>query len=123
MSPTTSGKGPVRLVDHRDLDFVQRGGPPGDAWVARAISNEVSPNLGIGFARWEGAEVAWTVLYDEVIFVIEGCFELQANGEVYRVSPGQMLWIPEGTALVYAGHALFGYVVYPGDWKQRHGLA
>jgi ethanolamine utilization protein EutQ len=24
---------------------------------------------------------------------------------------------------VYAGHALFGYVVYPGDWKQRHGLA
>ncbi|KIC84477.1 ethanolamine utilization protein EutQ [Pseudomonas asiatica] len=123
MSRAPSGKGPVRLVDHRDLDFVQRGGPPGDAWVARAISNEVSPNLGIGFARWEGAEVAWTVLYDEVIFVIEGCFELQANGEVYRVSPGQVLWIPEGTALVYAGHALFGYVVYPGDWKQRHGLA
>ena len=123
MSREPSGKGPVRLVDHRDLDFVRRGGPPGDAWVARAISNEVSPNLGIGFARWEGAEVAWTVLYDEVIFVIEGCFELQANGDVYRVSPGQVLWIPEGTALVYAGHALFGYVVYPGDWKQRHGLA
>ncbi|RRV45078.1 MULTISPECIES: ethanolamine utilization protein EutQ [Pseudomonas] len=123
MSRVPSGKGPVRLVDHRDLDFAQRGGPPGDAWVARAISNEVSPNLGIGFARWAGAEVAWTVLYDEVIFVIEGCFELQANGELYRVSPGQVLWIPEGTQLVYAGHALFGYVVYPGDWKQRHGLA
>ncbi|MNV97440.1 Ethanolamine utilization protein EutQ [compost metagenome] len=113
----------MRLVDHRNLDFVHRGGPPGGASVARAVSNEVSPNLGIGFARWEGAEVAWTVLYDEVIFVIEGCFELQANGEVYRVSPGQVLWIPEGTELVYAGHALFGYVVYPGDWKQRHGLA
>ncbi len=123
MSRAPSGKGPVRLVDHRDLDFVHRGGPPGDAWVARAISNEVSPNLGIGIARWEGADVAWTVLYDEVIFVIEGCFELQANGEVYHVSPGQVLWIPEGTELVYAGHALFGYVVYPGDWKQRDSLA
>ncbi|MGO2452027.1 ethanolamine utilization protein EutQ [Pseudomonas taetrolens] len=116
------GKGPVRLVDHRDLEFVHRGGPPGGASVARALSNEVSPHLGVGFARWEGAEVSWTLLYDEVIFVIEGCFELKANGNLYKVEPGQMLWIPEGTELVYAGYALFGYVVYPGDWKQRHGL-
>ncbi|WP_212631906.1 ethanolamine utilization protein EutQ [Pseudomonas sp. KB-10] len=123
MSQGTSGKGPVLLVDHRDLDFVPRGGPPGAAFVARAISNEVSPNIGVGFARWEGAEVAWTLLYDEVIFVIQGCFELKANGELYRVEPGQLLWIPEGTELVYGGHALFGYVVHPGDWKQRHGLA
>ncbi|MCY1222870.1 Ethanolamine utilization protein EutQ [compost metagenome] len=123
MTRAPSGKGPVLLVDHRNLDFVHRGGPPGSAAVARAVSNEVSPNLGIGFARWEGAEVAWTLLYDEVIFVIEGCFELRANGELYRVEPGQLLWIPEGTELVYGGHALFGYVVHPGDWKQRHGLA
>lgn len=123
MSQGTSGKGPVLLVDHRDLDFIPRGGPPGAAFVARAISNEVSPNIGIGFARWEGAEVAWTLLYDEVIFVIQGCFELRANGELYRVEPGQLLWIPVGTELVYGGHALFGYVVHPGDWKQRHGLA
>lgn len=117
-----SGNGPVRLVDHRDLEFVHRGGPPGKASVARALSNEVSPNMGVGFARWEGAEVAWTLLYDEVIFVIEGCFELKANDELYRVEPGQVLWIPEGTELVYGGHALFGYVVYPGDWKRQHGL-
>ncbi|MDH4612632.1 ethanolamine utilization protein EutQ [Pseudomonas sp. BN102] len=122
MTGAPSGKGPVLFVDHRDLTFTHRGGPPGSASVARAVSNEVSPNLGIGFARWEGAEVAWTLLYDEVIFVIEGCFELRANGELYRVAPGQLLWIPEGTELVYGGHALFGYVVHPGDWKQRHGL-
>ena len=123
MSQVVSGKGSVLLVDHHDLEFIPRGGPPGAAFVARAISNEISPNIGIGFARWEGAEVAWTLLYDEVIFVIEGCFELKANGELYRVKPGQLLWIPEGTELVYDGHALFGYVVHPGDWKQRHGLA
>ncbi|MCF7202369.1 ethanolamine utilization protein EutQ [Pseudomonas oligotrophica] len=122
MSARISGKGPVRLVDHRDLDFVPRGGPPGAAFVARALGNEVSPHIGVGFARWEGAEVAWTLLYDEVIFVIEGCFELRANGELHRVRPGQLLWIPEGTELVYGGHALFAYVVHPGDWKARHGL-
>ena len=91
MSRVVTGKGPVLRVDHHDLDFALRGGPPGAAYVARAISNEVSPNIGIGFARWEGAQVAWTLLYDEVIFVIEGCFELQANGELYRVEPGQFL--------------------------------
>jgi len=123
MSQAYSGKGPVSLVDHRDLDFVPRGGPPGAAFVARAIASEVSPSIGIGFARWEGAEVAWTLLYDEAIFVIEGCFELRATGQLYRVEPGQLLWIPEGTELVYGGHALFGYVVHPGDWKARHGLA
>ncbi len=123
MSQVVSGKGPVLLVDQHELDFVPRGGPPGAAFVARAISNEISPNIGIGFARWEGAEVAWTLLYDEVIFVIQGCFELQANGQLYRVEPGQLLWIPEGTELVYGGQALFGYVVHPGDWKQRHGVA
>ncbi|MFB4392868.1 MULTISPECIES: ethanolamine utilization protein EutQ [unclassified Pseudomonas] len=123
MSRTPTGKGPVRLVDHRDLAFTRRGGPPGAAFVARALDSEVSPSIGVGFARWEGAAVAWTLLYDEVLFVIEGCFELKANGELYQVRPGQMLWIPEGTELVYGGHALFGYVVHPGDWKQRHGLA
>ena len=40
----------VLQVDHRDLDFSVRGGPPGGAFVARALSNEVSPNIGVGFA-------------------------------------------------------------------------
>ena len=123
MSKVVTGKGPVLRVDHHDLDFTLRGGPPGAAYVARAISNEVSPNIGIGFARWEGAQVAWTLLYDEVIFVIEGCLQLQADGEVFEVRPGQVLWIPEGSELVYGGHALFGYVVHPGNWKELHGLA
>ncbi|WP_321818710.1 MULTISPECIES: ethanolamine utilization protein EutQ [unclassified Paraburkholderia] len=109
----------VRLVDHADLGFVVRGGPPGAAYVARALSDEVSPNLGVGFARWEGAQVSWTTLYEEVIFTIEGCMEVTVNDELHRVKPGQMLWIPKCTALVYSGFALFGYVVYPGDWKKR----
>lgn len=112
----------VKLIDSKNLDFNVRGDSPGMAYVARALSSEVSPNLGIGFARWEGAEVEWQVLYDEVVFVIEGCFELTANGQKYEVRSGQMLWIPEGTKLIYGGHALFGYVVHPGNWKEIHGI-
>ncbi|MCT7655995.1 hypothetical protein MBH78_18050 [Oceanimonas sp. NS1] len=77
----------VKLIDSKELDFTVRGDSPGMAYVARALSPEVSPNIGVGFARWEGAEVAWTVLYDEVVFVIEGCFELTANGKKARGAP------------------------------------
>ena len=89
----------VKLVDSAKLDFNLRGETPdGTAYVARAVGADVSPNMGIGFARWEGAEVTWKL-------------------------PGQMLWIPEGTELIYGGHALFGYVVHPGNWKELHDLA
>ena len=116
-APTREVPG-VRLVDHADLGFLVRGGPPGAAYVARALPDDVSPNLGIGFARWEGARVSWTTLYEEVIFVIDGCLELEADGATHRVTPGQVLWIPKHTALIYGGFAFFGYVVYPGNWKQ-----
>ncbi|MFW1812857.1 ethanolamine utilization protein EutQ, partial [Acinetobacter ursingii] len=66
----------VKLVDSAQLDFNLRGETSdGTAYVARALGADVSPNRGIGFARWEGAKVSWKLLYDEVIFVIEGCFE------------------------------------------------
>jgi ethanolamine utilization protein EutQ len=119
---STTGRTPVYVVDHKDLEFTHRGGPPGSASVVRALSDDISPNLGVGFGKWEGAEVSWTVLYDEVIFVFEGCFTLRANGQTYEVHPGQLLWIPEHTVLEYSGYATFGYVVYPGDWKRKNSL-
>ncbi|MCY1225265.1 Ethanolamine utilization protein EutQ [compost metagenome] len=108
----------VRLVDQADLGFVVRGGPPGAAYVARAIPEDGSSRLGIGFARWEGAKVSWTTLYEEVIFTIDGALEVEAGGIIHQVKPGQVLCIPKYTELIYSGFALFGYVVYPGNWKQ-----
>lgn len=113
----------VHLIDHRHLDFNLRGqSAEGTAYVARALDTAISSPLGVGFARWEGAKVNWTLLYDEVIFVLEGCLELIADQKAYQVYPGQMLWLPEGTELTYGGHAVFSYVVHPGNWKEIHGL-
>lgn len=108
--------------DHRDIAFSHRGGPPGHAEIGRTVDTSLSDSIGAGFARWEGAEVAWTLLYDEVIFVIEGELIVKVAGESHRVSPGQMLWLPHGTELIYSGWALFGYALYPGNWKALHGL-
>ncbi|SOY44491.1 ethanolamine utilization protein EutQ [Cupriavidus taiwanensis] len=118
MSTYASAATGVRLVDQADLGFVVRGGPPGAAYVARAIPEDGSSRLGVGFARWEGAKVSWTTLYEEVIFTIEGTLEVEAGGTIHQVKPGQVLCIPKYTELIYSGFALFGYVVYPGNWKQ-----
>ena len=40
----------VRLIDSNNLDFSVRGDSPGMAYVARALTPDVSPNIGIGFA-------------------------------------------------------------------------
>lgn len=103
--------------DHLDTAFTHRGGPPGHAEVGRTVSTELSETMGAGFARWEGAEVEWTVKYDEVIFVITGELIVETREETHVITPGQMLWLPNGTWLKYRGHALFGYAVYPGNWK------
>lgn len=107
--------------DYRETVFTHRGGPPGHAEIGRTVDAELSATMGAGFARWNGAEVAWTLLYDEVIFVIEGELVVSAAGQRHSVTPGQMLWIPKDTALVYGGYALFGYALYPGNWKAFHG--
>jgi len=78
--------------------------------------------MGVGFVRWESAEVARTLLYDEVICVIEGCCELSANGATYKVGPGHVLCISDGTEVVYGGHALFSYNAYPRNWKALKGI-
>ena len=36
----------VKLVDSKNLDFNVRGDTPGMAYVARALSPEISPNIG-----------------------------------------------------------------------------
>ncbi len=101
--------------------FVPYGGPPGDAKIARVIGPETSATMGAGVAVFEGISVPWTVRYDEVIIVLEGDFRLRAGEAVYDCGPGDMLWIPENTALAYEadGRATVFYALYPVDWKER----
>lgn len=38
-----TGRTPVYVVDHKDLKFVHRGGPPGTAEVVRVLSDDILP--------------------------------------------------------------------------------
>ncbi len=79
----------VKLVDSAQLNFNLRGETPdGTAYVARALEL-MFPKYGYWFCTLGRGRGKLKLLYDEVIFVIEGCFELTANGQKYEVRPGQ----------------------------------
>lgn len=49
----------VKLIDSQSLSFNLRGETAsGEAYVARALGADVSPNIGVGFARWEGLRLS-----------------------------------------------------------------
>jgi ethanolamine utilization protein EutQ len=107
--------------------FEKYGGPPGKASIARLITPEISKTMGGGVARFDGCSIEWTVLYDEIIVVLEGRFRLRL-GQGYKqkieAKPGDVVWLPEGTPLKHEGDkAVVFYALDPVDWRRRHGMA
>ena len=109
----------AQLIKSSDIRFVHRGGPPGHAEVGRAVSTEISATMGAGIARFDNCSIAWTVLYDEVLYVIDGTFRLVTCDGVLEGQSGDVIWIPKGTELKYEGEqATVFYAVYPGNWRE-----
>ena len=107
----------------QEMRFEPYGGPPGEARIARLVGPDVSRSMGIGLASFDGCAIEWTLLYDEMIVVLEGVFRLGIDGRVIEGRPGDVIWIPEKTPVVYMGEkAVVCYALHPVDWRQRHGL-
>lgn len=123
---STMEKGKVRHFRSSEMKFVPYGGPPGMATIARLVGPDISATLGAGIASFDGCAVEWTVLYDEVIVVLDGVFRLRLGpdlAENLEAKPGDVIWLPENTHLSYEGEgARVFYALYPGDWKKRHAL-
>jgi ethanolamine utilization protein EutQ len=114
----------IRHFKRSEMKFDTYGGPPGKAGIARLVGPDLSKTMGAGLATFDGCSIEWTVLYDEMIVVIEGLFRLRAGGDVFEGRPGDVIWIPEKTAIVYEGEkSVVCYALYPVDWRRRHGMA
>lgn len=106
-----------------EMSFEAYGGPPGSATIARLVGPETSRSMGVGLAAFDGCAVEWTVLYDEMIVVLEGVFRLGVEGQDIVARPGDVIWIPEKTPVVYQGDkAVVCYALHPVDWRKRHTL-
>ena len=78
----------IKHFKRADLSFEAYGGPPGKATIARLVGPGLSKTMGVGIATFDGCSIEWTVLYDEMIVVLEGLFRLRAGREVFEGRPG-----------------------------------
>ncbi|WP_343082457.1 cupin domain-containing protein [Ostreiculturibacter nitratireducens] len=108
----------VSLFRAADMTFEPYGGPPGVARIARLVGTETSTSMGAGVATFDACSIEWTILYDELIVVLEGAFRLVIGGRTYDMGPGDVIWLPKNTPLRYEGDgAKVFYALYPVNWN------
>ena len=104
--------GDVKLFRQRDLDLA----PNKDGIVTAPVVNRgFSAAMGAGIGVFEQCHIEWTVTYDEVLFIKDGNFTLRVGDKAYHAGPGDILWIPRDTPLVYEARdkVTFFYAVCP----------
>jgi ethanolamine utilization protein EutQ len=67
-----------------------------------------------------GGLFPWTLTYDEIDIVLEGELVITREGEQVRGGPGDVIFIPKGSAITFGtpSYARFVYVAYPANWSE-----
>ncbi len=67
-----------------------------------------------------GGLFPWTLTYDEIDIVLDGELVITREGEQVRGGPGDVIFIPKGSAITFGtpSYARFVYVAYPANWSE-----
>ena len=98
-----SGAGPDRNIGLLDLITSKQGSP-----------------MTAGIMSWAAADsFPWKLDYDEVDLVLEGVLQIKIDGRVIEGRPGDVIYIPKGSSIVFAtpNRTRVFYVTYPADWS------
>lgn len=95
------------------------------AETATAVGPGQSESLGCGFARFEKCAFPWMLSYDETMYIIEGAIEIEHGGGVLLARPGDVVFVPRGSAVEYRipARCLLFYATYPVDWGAAQATA
>ena len=111
---------PPKIFNPSEMEFIPRKEYGDQAQLAPVSSHEIGTELGTGYVRLKGAEIPWTIKYDEVIVVLEGEFTVRTSDGELSVSQHQSIWLPKGTELTYVSeNALLFYAIHPSDWASE----
>ena len=92
--------------------------PPGQkVGLVDVIDSRVG-NLASGFMTFDHSKLPWFLNYDEVDYVIEGEFVLEVEGQVFHAIPGDVVYIPKGSQVVFSSPTFCKvfYCTYPANW-------
>ena len=114
----------VQLFRQSDQPFDLANNNKASVLALVNVSNSTTLGAGIGIFD-AGCQMPWIVTYDEVLFIHQGNFKLRVGEDVYNAGPGDCLWIPAGTKLVYDApeRVTFFYAISPVENSPSTGVA
>jgi len=83
------------------------------------ITERDGSSMAAGYMSLERGEFPWTLNYDEIDIVLEGELVIRRGNEVVRGGPGDVIFIPKGSSIVFStpSNVRFTYVAFPANWK------
>ncbi len=96
-------------------------GPGKQVGLTDVVTGKDRSPMTAGFMAWSRADsFPWTLDYDEVDYVLEGVLQLGIDGRVLEGKPGDVLYIPKGSKVVFGtpSRTKIFYVTYPADWSK-----
>lgn len=118
-----TGAGGIKLVKGGSVRFGRLDGVEGDCriGITDVVGAADGSSMGAGFMQWENAFFPWTLNYDEVDLVLEGELHIRQNGETLVGQPGDLLFIPKGSAIEFGtpSRVRFLYVAWPANWQEQ----
>jgi ethanolamine utilization protein EutQ (cupin superfamily) len=101
------------------LQRFEQAGPDRHVGLADVVTAKDRSPMTAGFMAWTQADsFPWTLTYDEIDYVLEGTLHLMVDGRVLEGRPGDVLYIPKGSRIVFGtpSRVRLFYVTYPADW-------
>ncbi|MEG0308823.1 MAG: cupin domain-containing protein [Clostridium sp.] len=99
------------------MDVFETGNPEVKAYYQELVSKEES-KMSAGFLTIENSRFEWELTYEEIDYVIEGTLTIEINGKTYTAYPGDVLFVPSGSNVVWGSpdKARVFYTTYPANW-------
>jgi len=99
------------------MDVFNTGNPNAKAYFQELVSKKES-KMSAGFLVIENSKFDWELTYEEIDYVIEGTLTVEINGKTYTAYPGDVLFVPSGSKVVWGSpdKARVFYTTYPANW-------
>ena len=103
-------------------DFFEAKSKEGSDGNLSSIVIGDSEKMGVGVGAWEPGQRTKEpipVMYDEVLFIVEGSFQLSANGQEHHADQGECIHIAAGSMVNFGSEegCRLVWVTTPPTWK------
>lgn len=117
------GKNIAQHIKASDIpDTPLETGKPGDKITLQDAVSAKNANLCAGIMSFDHCTLPWYCGYDEIAYVLEGDYHLQVGTEKFIGHPGDVLYLPANSEVVFGSPNAYSkvfYVTHPANWAEN----